>query len=162
MMPPSAEVTGQTGCAVAESPLVADVEAQGGRIVARSLDARKEADLTAFLQEADQRAPLEACIFNIGVNVNIPRLPSMVSYPVTRWCCTLGQRAFLPLFVSTTYRSAFALRIPLRTFSSGHARHGGTHFAPASHRAKRDHLKGEVQWRDRSAKRPLALPWRFC
>ena len=26
MMPPSAEVTGQTGCAVAESPLVADVE----------------------------------------------------------------------------------------------------------------------------------------
>jgi NAD(P)-dependent dehydrogenase (short-subunit alcohol dehydrogenase family) len=56
------------------APLVADVEAQGGRIFARSLDARKEADLTAFLQEADQHAPLEVCIFNIGANVNVPLL----------------------------------------------------------------------------------------
>jgi len=56
------------------APLVADVEAQGGRIFARSLDARKEADITAFLQEADQRAPLEVCIFNIGANVNFPLL----------------------------------------------------------------------------------------
>ena len=54
------------------APLVADVEAQGGQILARSLDARKEADLTAFLQEADQHAPLEVCIFNIGANVNVP------------------------------------------------------------------------------------------
>src|SRR5262247_448362 len=56
------------------APLVADVEAQGGRIFARSLDARKEADLTAFLQEADKHAPLEVCIFNIGANVNVPLL----------------------------------------------------------------------------------------
>ena len=56
------------------APLVADVEAQGGRIFARSLDARKEADLTAFLQDADKRAPLEVCIFNIGANVNVPLL----------------------------------------------------------------------------------------
>ena len=56
------------------APLVADVEAQGGRIFARSLDARKEADLTAFLHEADQHAPLEICIFNIGANVNVPLL----------------------------------------------------------------------------------------
>ena len=56
------------------APLVADVEAQGGRIFARSLDARKEADLTAFLHEADQHAPLEVCIFNIGANVNVPLL----------------------------------------------------------------------------------------
>ena len=55
-------------------PLVADVEAQGGRIFARSLDARKETDITAFLQEADQHAPLEVCIFNIGANVNVPLL----------------------------------------------------------------------------------------
>jgi NAD(P)-dependent dehydrogenase (short-subunit alcohol dehydrogenase family) len=54
--------------------LVADVEAQGGRIFARSLDAREEADITAFLQEADKRAPLEVCIFNIGANVNFPLL----------------------------------------------------------------------------------------
>jgi NAD(P)-dependent dehydrogenase (short-subunit alcohol dehydrogenase family) len=56
------------------APLVADVEAQGGRIVARALDARKEADLTAFLHEADRHAPLEVCIFNIGANVNVPLL----------------------------------------------------------------------------------------
>ena len=54
------------------APLVADVEARGGRIVARSLDARKEDDLTAFLEEADRRAPLEVCIFNVGANVNFP------------------------------------------------------------------------------------------
>src|SRR5215468_8717118 len=56
------------------APLVTDVEAQGGRIFARSLDARKEVDLTAFLQEADQHTPLEVCIFNIGANVNVPLL----------------------------------------------------------------------------------------
>ena len=56
------------------APLVAEIEAQGGRIVARSLDARKEADITAFLQEADDHAPLEVCIFNIGANVNFPLL----------------------------------------------------------------------------------------
>jgi hypothetical protein len=56
------------------APLVADVEANGGRIFARSLDARKEDDITAFLQEAERRAPLEVCIFNIGANVNFPLL----------------------------------------------------------------------------------------
>jgi NAD(P)-dependent dehydrogenase (short-subunit alcohol dehydrogenase family) len=56
------------------APLVADVEAAGGRIVARSLDARNEQDITAFLQDADKLAPLEVCIFNIGANVNFPLL----------------------------------------------------------------------------------------
>ena len=56
------------------APLVADVEKLGGAIVARSLDARKEDDLVAFLQEADRRAPLEVCVFNIGANVNFPLL----------------------------------------------------------------------------------------
>jgi len=56
------------------APLVAEVEARGGRIFARSLDARQEADITAFLQEADTHAPLEVCIFNIGANVNFPLL----------------------------------------------------------------------------------------
>ena len=54
------------------APLVAEIEAAGGRIVGRSLDARREEDLTAFLQEADAAAPLEVCIFNIGANVNFP------------------------------------------------------------------------------------------
>jgi hypothetical protein len=56
------------------APLVAEVEANGGKISARSLDARKEDDLTAFLQDADKQAPLEVCVFNIGANVNFPLL----------------------------------------------------------------------------------------
>ena len=56
------------------APLVADIEASGGRIVGRSLDARDEADLTTFLREAEAAAPLKICIFNIGANVNFPLL----------------------------------------------------------------------------------------
>ncbi|MDB5626295.1 MAG: short-chain dehydrogenase [Tardiphaga sp.] len=55
-------------------PLVADIETAGGAIVARSLDARKEDEITAFLQDADAHAPLEICIFNVGANVNFPIL----------------------------------------------------------------------------------------
>jgi NAD(P)-dependent dehydrogenase (short-subunit alcohol dehydrogenase family) len=56
------------------APLVTDIETAGGRIVARSLDARKEEEVAAFLQQADQHAPLEVCIFNVGANVNFPLL----------------------------------------------------------------------------------------
>jgi NAD(P)-dependent dehydrogenase (short-subunit alcohol dehydrogenase family) len=56
------------------APLVAEIEAAGGRIVGRSLDARKEEEIAAFLREADRTAPLEVCIFNIGANVNFPLL----------------------------------------------------------------------------------------
>ena len=56
------------------APLVKDVEASGGRIFARSLDARKEEEITAFLADADKEAPLEVCIFNVGANVNFPIL----------------------------------------------------------------------------------------
>jgi len=56
------------------APLVADIKAAGGEISARSLDARKEEDITAFLQEAEREAPLEVCIFNVGANVNFPIL----------------------------------------------------------------------------------------
>ena len=37
-------------------PLVRDVEAAGGSIVARSLDARKEVEVAAFLNDADAHA----------------------------------------------------------------------------------------------------------
>jgi len=43
-------------------------------VVAKSLDARKEEDITEFLASADRHAPLEVCIFNIGANVNFPLL----------------------------------------------------------------------------------------
>jgi NAD(P)-dependent dehydrogenase (short-subunit alcohol dehydrogenase family) len=54
------------------APLVAEIEAGGGRIFARSLDARKEDQVTAFMRDADQQTPLEVCIFNVGANVNFP------------------------------------------------------------------------------------------
>jgi NAD(P)-dependent dehydrogenase (short-subunit alcohol dehydrogenase family) len=56
------------------APLIAEIEKAGGKARGRTLDARKEADLTAFLQEADREAPLEVCIFNIGANVHFPLL----------------------------------------------------------------------------------------
>ncbi len=55
-------------------PLVSQIEASGGEIHARSLDARKEEEIVAFLADADRRAPLEVCIFNVGANVNFPIL----------------------------------------------------------------------------------------
>jgi NAD(P)-dependent dehydrogenase (short-subunit alcohol dehydrogenase family) len=55
-------------------PLVKEIEATGGEIHARSLDARKEEEISAFLADADKHAPLEVCIFNIGANVNFPIL----------------------------------------------------------------------------------------
>jgi hypothetical protein len=56
------------------APLVAEIEAAGGRCVGRSLDARQEDDVAAFMREADAAAPLEVAIFNIGANVNFPLL----------------------------------------------------------------------------------------
>jgi NAD(P)-dependent dehydrogenase (short-subunit alcohol dehydrogenase family) len=55
-------------------PLVSDIEAAGGSIVARSLDAREADEVAAFLTDADKHAPLEVCIFNVGANVNFPVL----------------------------------------------------------------------------------------
>jgi NAD(P)-dependent dehydrogenase (short-subunit alcohol dehydrogenase family) len=56
------------------APLVKDIEAAGGEIHARSLDARKEEEVISFLSDADKHAPLEVCIFNVGANVNFPIL----------------------------------------------------------------------------------------
>src|SRR4030088_3538530 len=53
-------------------PLVSEIEAAGGSIVARTLDARKEDEVPAFLGDADKHAPREVCIFNVGANVNFP------------------------------------------------------------------------------------------
>jgi NAD(P)-dependent dehydrogenase (short-subunit alcohol dehydrogenase family) len=55
-------------------PLVTEVQAAGGTILGRSLDARKEEEIAAFLKAADDYAPLEVCIFNVGANVNFPLL----------------------------------------------------------------------------------------
>ncbi len=49
-----------------------EIEATGGRVQARGLDARDEEQMVGFLAEAEAAAPLEVCIFNIGANVNFP------------------------------------------------------------------------------------------
>jgi len=74
------------------APLVADIEAAGGDIVARGLDARKEEDITDFLRAADAHAPLEVCIFNVGGNVNFPLLETTerVFRKVWELCCCAG------------------------------------------------------------------------
>ena len=56
------------------APLVEEIEAAGGKISARSLDAREPDDVTAFLAEADALAPLALTVFNVGANVNFPIL----------------------------------------------------------------------------------------
>ena len=56
------------------APLIAEIEAAGGRCVGQSLDARQEAEVAAFVERADAIAPLEVCVFNVGANVNHPVL----------------------------------------------------------------------------------------
>ena len=51
------------------APLVAAIEAAGGRCIPQTLDARQEDQVAAFIAHADSIAPLELCIFNIGGNV---------------------------------------------------------------------------------------------
>ncbi len=87
------------------APLVQEIEAAGGRVRARALDARKEEDVAAFLQEADREAPLEICIFNIGANVNFPltETTSRVFRKVWELACYAG---FL------TGREAASLMLP--------------------------------------------------
>lgn len=56
------------------APLVAEIEAAGGRAVACSLDAREEDQVVAFFQRIEADVPLEICVFNVGANVNFPLL----------------------------------------------------------------------------------------
>src|ERR1700688_2718504 len=55
-------------------PVVDEIEAAGGRAFGRTLDARVSEGVTAFLKEAEDYAPLEICICNIGANVQFPIL----------------------------------------------------------------------------------------
>ncbi|MCV6587316.1 MAG: SDR family NAD(P)-dependent oxidoreductase [Marinibacterium sp.] len=53
-------------------PLVDEITAAGGRMIGKSLDARKEDEVIAFIKDAEAVGPIEVCIFNIGANVNFP------------------------------------------------------------------------------------------
>src|SRR3954466_8518231 len=50
-------------------PLRAEIEAAGGRVVARGLDARDEDQVIAFFEEAEKAGPIEVAVFNVGANV---------------------------------------------------------------------------------------------
>lgn len=56
------------------APLAERIADAGGAFEGRSLDARSETEVAAFLGAADAAAPLEAVIFNVGANVNFPIL----------------------------------------------------------------------------------------
>lgn len=56
------------------APLVAEIQAAGGRCTGLPLDARHEDAVADFLRRADEAAPLEAMVFNVGANVNFPVL----------------------------------------------------------------------------------------
>jgi NAD(P)-dependent dehydrogenase (short-subunit alcohol dehydrogenase family) len=73
-------------------PLKLEIEAAGGVCFARGLDARNEADITAFLNEADVHAPLEVVIANPGANVNFPILETTerVFFKVWEMACKAG------------------------------------------------------------------------
>ncbi len=56
------------------APLVAEIEAEGGKIDARALDARIPEEVAAFLDAAEAHAPLALVVFNVGANVYFPIL----------------------------------------------------------------------------------------
>ena len=55
-------------------PLVTEFEATGGVCSGLLLDARQEDAVTNFMRLADEAAPLEVAVFDIGANVNFPLL----------------------------------------------------------------------------------------
>lgn len=73
-------------------PLKQEIEAAGGRVFARGLDARSEEDISAFMAEAESEAPIEVVVFNIGANVNFPLLEttSRVFRKVWEMACFSG------------------------------------------------------------------------
>ncbi|MEO8811638.1 MAG: SDR family NAD(P)-dependent oxidoreductase [Caulobacteraceae bacterium] len=68
------------------------IAAAGGRFEGRSLDARDESRVAAFIAEADADQHLEAVIFNIGANVNFPILETTerVFHKVWEMACEGG------------------------------------------------------------------------
>ncbi|TNE62821.1 MAG: SDR family NAD(P)-dependent oxidoreductase [Alphaproteobacteria bacterium] len=56
------------------APLGAEIEALGAKADMRSLDARKEDEVTTFLDDAAAAGPLAVVVFNIGANVHFPIL----------------------------------------------------------------------------------------
>jgi NAD(P)-dependent dehydrogenase (short-subunit alcohol dehydrogenase family) len=161
------------------APLVNDVEAAGGRIVARSLDARQEDDVAAFLRAADAMAPLEVCIFNVGANVNFPLVDTTerVFRKVWEMACYAGflagreaARLMLPhgrgaiFFTGATaslrggagYAAFAAAKAGLRAMAQSAARRASGHRRGGGHRlgARADQGARRRRWVAQSRPRP--------
>jgi NAD(P)-dependent dehydrogenase (short-subunit alcohol dehydrogenase family) len=55
------------------APLVEEIEAAGGKAHAFGVDARKEEEMIALVEQIETDiAPIEVAVFNIGANVNFP------------------------------------------------------------------------------------------
>ena len=54
------------------TPLAEEIGGAGNLFTGHTLDARDTASVAAFLGAAEASAPLAACIFNVGANVNFP------------------------------------------------------------------------------------------
>jgi NAD(P)-dependent dehydrogenase (short-subunit alcohol dehydrogenase family) len=54
------------------APLVAEIEAAGGRASSFAADARREEDVVRVFDEAERLGPVEVAIHNIGANVAFP------------------------------------------------------------------------------------------
>ncbi len=74
------------------APLAQRIAATGGRFEPRSLDARRESEVAAFMDEADAEQPLTAAIFNVGANVQFPILETTerVFRKVWEMACAAG------------------------------------------------------------------------
>lgn len=89
---------GHTICAVRRNaeklaPLVEAIEADGGRVHAFGVDARREDEMTDLVAHIERDiAPLEVAIFNIGANVRFPiaETTSRVYYKVWEMACFAG------------------------------------------------------------------------
>ena len=75
------------------APLVAEIEASGGRARAFALDARDEDNVVAVFEQIERElGPLEVVVFNVGANVSFPILEttSRVFRKVWEMACFAG------------------------------------------------------------------------
>jgi len=75
------------------APIVAEIEAAGGRARAFALDARDEDNVVAVFEQIErEQGPLEVVVFNVGANVHFPILEttSRVFRKVWEMACFAG------------------------------------------------------------------------
>lgn len=89
---------GMEACVVRRSaeklePLVAEIEAAGGKAHAFGVDARKEDQMVSLIEQIERDVgPVEVAVFNIGANVNFPitEMTTRVYFKVWEMACFAG------------------------------------------------------------------------